>query len=280
VRRDDPALLAALAVVYTVIQLAGMARYGERTWTRQADAFGVYFGLFARLSIFEWRDGAVRRRPLLSGATTLRPRAGTVALLCVMIGVTGYDGLSGTQEWADWSPHLVHDVASLGLGPSASLEIVGTLGMALMIAIIAGIYRLGIGGVASVDPSRSRAQLSRRFAHTLIPIAGAYVIAHYFTFLVFQGQSLISLASDPLGHGADLFGTASVGIDRFIPRAGIWYCQVGALVLGHVAAIVLAHDRALVLYSDARTASRSQAWMLTAMVGFTGLGLWLLASIR
>jgi hypothetical protein len=40
---------------------------------------------------------------------------------------------------------------------------------------------------------------------------------------------------------------------------------------------VLAHDRALALYGDARLAVRSQYWMLTIMVGFTGLALWLLA---
>jgi hypothetical protein len=47
-----------------------------------------------------------------------------------------------------------------------------------------------------------------------------------------------------------------------------------------VAAIVLAHDRSLALFPDRRLATRSQQWMLTAMVGFTSLGLWLLASIK
>ena len=45
--------------------------------------------------------------------------------------------------------------------------------------------------------------------------------------------------------------------------------QVGALVVGHVLALVLAHDRALAIYGDARSAARSQYWMLAMMVGFT-----------
>jgi hypothetical protein len=40
---------------------------------------------------------------------------------------------------------------------------------------------------------------------------------------------------------------------------------------------VLAHDRALVVYDDARIATRTQYWMLTVMVGFTMLALWLLS---
>ena len=58
----------------------------------------------------------------------------------------------------------------------------------------------------------------------------------------------------------------------------IWYVQVGALVLGHVAALVLAHDRALVLYGSQRAATRSQLVMLVLMVCFTCLGLWLLSA--
>ena len=61
---------------------------------------------------------------------------------------------------------------------------------------------------------------------------------------------------------------------------GIWYVQVGALVVGHVTGLVLAHDRALALYRRAREATRSQYWMLVVMVGFTSLGLWLLSAVN
>ena len=46
------------------------------------------------------------------------------------------------------------------------------------------------------------------FVHSLVPIAMVYVVAHYLTFLVFEGQAISYLASDPLGQGWDLFGTA------------------------------------------------------------------------
>ena len=103
--------------------------------------------------------------------------------------------------------------------------------------------------------------------HTLIPIAAAYLVAHYFSLLAYNGQSLWSLASDPLGDGSDLFGGAGAAIDYSIVSAtAIAYVQIGALVAGHVAALVLAHDRALVVYGSARGATVSQVVMLIVMV--------------
>ena len=98
------------------------------------------------------------------------------------------------------------------------------------------------------------------------------------TLLAYNGQDLWRLASDPLGNGSDLFGGANFSIHYGVVSAtGIWYVQVGALVVGHVAALALAHDRALCLYRNTRLAVRSQYWMLGVMVGFTSLALCLLA---
>ena len=116
------------------------------------------------------------------------------------------------------------------------------------------------------------------FLPSLVPIVFAYAVAHYFTLLLFQGQGISFLASDPLGDGSDLFGTADSQIDYTIIGANAtWYWQVGFVILGHVAALMLAHDRALALYKDAKEAVRSQYWMLGIMVGFTTLALWLLS---
>jgi hypothetical protein len=136
-----------------------------------------------------------------------------------------------------------------------------------------------VSGMPRAELRLSRRELGRRFAHTLIPIAAAYLVAHYFSLLAYDGQDLWRLASDPLGDGSDLLGGAGTGIDYSIVSAtGIWYVQVGALVAGHVAALVLAHDRALAVYGSARAATRSQVVMLVMMVCFTCLGLWLLSA--
>ena len=112
-----------------------------------------------------------------------------------------------------------------------------------------------------------------------MPIALAYVVAHYWSLLAYQSQAASYLISDPLGHGSNIFGTAGGQIDySVLTPNSIWYVQVAALLLGHAAGLTLAHDRALVLYSEPGDAVRSQYWMLVVMVGFTSLGLWLLSA--
>ena len=76
------------------------------------------------------------------------------------------------------------------------------------------------------------------------------MLAHYFSLLLWQSQAIVYLASDPLGNGANMFGTSGYQIDyHVISYAAIWYVQVAALLTGHVGGLALAHDRALVLYA-------------------------------
>lgn len=278
--RGDPSNLAVLALAYAAIQLIGMSLYGIETWNRYADGLGVYFGLFARMSPLRWERGAMHRRGPLSGLTTLHAVPGTVALLCTMIGTTSFDGFSGGPTWGEIAPRMTNSLRNIGVSQATSLEIVFTLGLIVVVALVAGLYRLGVWGMrnaSSIDLPTD--ELGARFAHTLVPIALAYVVAHYFSLLAYQGQAMFYLVSDPLGSGANVFGTSQTTIDyTWISATGVWYVQVAALVLGHVAGLILAHDRALITFTDSRTATRSQYWMLAVMIAFTSLGLWLLSA--
>jgi hypothetical protein len=277
--KDDPSQLAIMALAYAAFQLVGMSLYGVEPWSKRGDAFGVYFGMFARISPLHWRDRALFTRPLLAGAPPLTPVAGTVALLCTMIGTTSFDGFSQGKTWNSIVPHLQDFFGDLGLNAEHALEWAGTVGIVVMCCLIGLLYRLGVLGMQTVGKRRPAGQLAGAFAHTLIPIALAYVVAHYFSLLAYQGQAMASLISDPLGDGSNLLGTATDTINyTWISATGIWYVQVAALVLGHVAGLALAHDRALALYAKARDATRSQYWMLAVMVAFTSLGLWLLSA--
>ena len=277
--RDDPSTLALLVLAYAAVQLVGMALYGIEPWTRHADGFSVYFGLFAALAPLRWADRTLAVRKPLSGITELRAIPGTVALLCVAIGTTSYDGLSGSERWGGAARDLQEAFVDAGLNGVRALELAETLGLVGMVGLVAALYRLGVAGMRSVDRVRAGTGLAGRFAHSLVPIAFAYVLAHYFSLLATQGQATAYLASDPLGTGANLFGTASATIDYGVVSANaIWYVQVASLLVGHVAGLVLAHDRALLVFGDPKAATRSQYWMLAVMVAFTALGLWLLSS--
>ncbi len=278
---DNPATLAWLSLAYFLLMLAGMALFGIETWSDRGDAFGGYFQLLSRLSPLDEHDGAIWLRAPLSGAPSLPQEAGMVAMVLAIIGITTFDGASNGVVWNNLQPHVQSVFSGLGLSDTPADEIADSLGLALAIGIVSGFYRVGVLGMRSVSRRFTATQLSRSFAHTLIPIAFAYVLAHYFSLLVWQGQGIAHLASDPLGNGADVFGTAQWRIHySFLGSTAIWYVQVVALVAGHVGGLTLAHDRALATYRRPQDAVRSQYWMLVVMVGFTSLGLWLLSAVN
>ena len=274
--RDDPALLAWLAIAYMITQLCGMSLFGRDTWSERADVFGAYFGLAARLApVTVDARRELRVRPVLSGLTELEPLPGTVAIVCVLIGTTSFDGAS-QGLWKQVGPSITRWFSDLGFGPTAADELAGTFGLLVAVAFVTTAYLVGVRAMSNAVRRRVAPV---RFAHTLAPIALAYVVAHYFSLLVFQGQAMIPLVSDPLGDGANLLGTAHDTINNsLLSNHMIWYVQVAALILGHIGGLVLAHDRALVLFKG-RAAARSQYWMLAIMIGFTSLGLWLLSTV-
>ncbi len=116
------------------------------------------------------------------------------------------------------------------------------------------------------------------FAASLLPIAVAYHLAHYASYLALAGQLMLPIASDPLGFGWDLFGTANHRIDLGVINAeGVWWTAAAALVIGHALSVFVAHAEAMRLFPDRRQAIRSQLPMMVFMVGLTSLSLWILA---
>ena len=273
-----PETVARAAIVYSAYALAMMVLFGTEKWCERGETFAVYFGMFGRLGPLEARDGRLGVRRMLAGATGWGAVPGSAAVVIASIGTTAYDGASegplvdpieSTFEW----------LVDQGIGLVASRRLAETLFLLLSIAVVALIFVAGVRGMRTVRRARPFGELVRAFAPSLIPIALAYVVAHYFSLFVFQEQAQFTyLLSDPLGEGSDLFGTASGGIDYgAIGTNAIWYVQVAALVIGHVTALVMAHDKAVALWGDPKLASRSQYWMLAVMVGFTCLGLYLLS---
>jgi hypothetical protein len=281
VEKDRPSILAALSLAYFLAMLVGMALFGVEEWSSQADGFGVYFNLLSKLSaLVRGDDGALYLRRPLSGATSLEIRSGTVAFICTQIGTTTFDGFSNGGIWRNNEPSLQSLFEGLGFNPTPAQELAYSVGLVFCILLISAVYRVGIFGVQQVSERYDRSTLTHTFVHSLVPIAFAYVLAHYFSLLLWQSQAMVYLASDPLGNGANIFGTSGYQIDyHIISYAAIWYVQVAALVSGHVGGLALAHDRALVLYKDPEEAVRSQYWMLAVMVAFTSFGLWLLSAV-
>ena len=274
---DFPRTLTTAIVGYTVLTLAAQGIWGVETWTRRGEAFSVYYHLLSRISPFEIRDRVLGLRPPLGGLPKLDTPPGTIAVVMVMIGTVTFDGLSQGALWASIEPALQDAFTAIGLSAETGLDLAGTIGLIGGVLLVAGFYWLGMEGARSVGGSFDGPQLRRLFVHTLVPIAAVYVLAHYVSYLVHEGQAIQYLASDPFGQGWDIFGRAAAAVDySVLSQSALYWIWLALVVTGHVAALILAHDRALATYGQVAQAVRSQYWMLSIMIGFTMLALWLL----
>jgi hypothetical protein len=275
----SPDALGLAALLYSLYTLAMMALFGVEKWCQTGEVFSVYFSMFSQLGSFGTKEGRLGRRLPLSAATHWATVPGSAAVVIASIASTSFDGAQegafkgGVKQTFEW-------LSEAGLSLTTSLRVTDTIFMALCFAGVGLVYLIGVQGMATVRGAPPLKKLRTGFAHTLIPIAFAYLVAHYFSLFVFQEQAQFTyLLSDPLGTATtDLFGTASSGIDfKLLSANAIWYVQVGALVIGHVVGLTLAHDRATAYWGDYRQAARSQYWMLAVMVAFTCFGLYLLS---
>jgi hypothetical protein len=259
--RAEPTTVAAFLIGYAVVHLALALWFGEG-WFARGDGFEVYSTVVARLSPWGRRDdGRLVLRNPLTNATVAPVEAGLGAVVVVLLGSTAFDGLSRTVFWQT-GPGAANDVLS------------GTLGLAVMIALVGALYVTGArlsgrlaGQPAGVQP--------RRYAGTVIPIVLGYTVAHYFSLLVLDGQTTWILASNPFGlQGLNLFGTYDNVVDlTAVGSDAIALVQVGGVVTGHVLGVTLAHERALL--SARRARASDQLPLVIVMVLFTlgGLGL-------
>ena len=274
----EPHDVAIAAAVYTGYALAGMALFGTEVWLERGETFSVYFGMFSRLAPLEVRRGRLGLRRALAAATHWAIERASVWVVVAAIGITAFDGAQeGVLSGAITS--TTDALGHVGLPTTLAFRVAETFFLLVSVGGIGAIFWIGVAGMTSVRGSPAFGELGRLFAHTLIPIALAYLVAHYFSYFVFGEQAQFTyLLSDPLGNGSDYFGTATGAINyAALSASAIWYVQVGALVCGHVTGLALAHDRAISIYGDPKQASRSQRWMLVVMVSFTCLGLFLLS---
>jgi hypothetical protein len=264
--RSDPRLVGALILAYAAFNLAPAWWFG-RDWFTRGDGFEAYSSLLARLCPIGRRgDGALVLRTPLTGLMKGDPEPGLTATACVLIGSTGFDGITRTTYWRD------------NVDPSSVPA--GTLGLAAAVGAVALLYVAALrlsARLTGQDPAAPHTRSGpARFAATLLPIALGYTLAHYFSFFVLEGQTTFILASDPFGTGLDLLGSTGNRVDYDLAGPTlIAQVQVNAIVLGHIAGTIAAHDLAL---RGPGPASRGQPPIAAVMVALTCAGLFALLS--
>lgn len=288
---DDPDRLAVAVGAYWLFTFAGMLAFGYRPWTRQVEFLSVFFGLVARLSLFDARRSGTMRRGIAACLPAAKlveeaplPPSG-VAFLLAALGSVSFDGFMRTFAW----------LGAIGVNP---LEFPGRTAVMLpdTIGLVGMIACLGAAFVAAVAVGETLAG-GRRFTSgtgglaasaglliwSIVPIAMAYHVAHYIVVFMVDGQYALAAISDPLSNGWNLFGTAGYHVSAgVVLGAGaawvIWNIQAAVIIGGHVLAVVIAHALAHRIHGSPAKAALSQIPLAVLMVGYTVFGLWLLSA--
>ncbi|MDQ4035610.1 MAG: hypothetical protein M3153_06735 [Chloroflexota bacterium] len=296
--------VALLMAGYTLLTLAGMLLFGQVAWLRSAELFEVELGWFGRIGPLARRSRSARLCDRCGEgcdprhcfdcpecsvaaddderAAVLRPwvvglgdagRPGwsdAIFIILALAGIT-YDGMREIAIGA-WMFNAIYPIVSAVLGPTSAATFLAV--ETLQLAAVAGAFLAAFVAVvlamrlAAGDGSqRPLGASAGRYAVTLLPIAGGYLLAHYLT-LVLQGVAwLPSLLADPL---------LSLSPQLDIPIVLVWYLSVAAIVGGHIAGVLLAHR--LALRDAPARATRAGLPILGLMIGYTVLSLWIIAS--
>lgn len=287
---EQPESLARIIVSYSIIVWLAMTLFGRTAWLKNMDPFEKLFSLvgrFAPLSRYE----VLPERPVVlrlpgAGLTEVRPGgASDLAFILLLLASVSFDGFTETPLWASflqWCSESQFLRSALLWAEGGRL---GALGLIKSVSLLAApmIFAAVLAFFCWLA-SRASGQrigvwrLMLLIAPSLLPIAIAYHLSHYLSYLLMAGQLAISLASDPFAMGWDLFGTSGRLIDiGVIGAKDVWYVSVAAIVVGHVVAVFLSHDEISRLLESRRDEIAAEIPILLLMMAFTASSLWILS---
>jgi hypothetical protein len=250
-----PDVLFVVLVGYTALTLAMMAQFGRDAWRANGEVFTVWFRMLGRLAPFALadEDGRVRRRGFASGLLEPGWTMADVVIVALGVGSILFDGLKQTQVWFDLFGQ--RDLLS------QTAQLLGFLALIVLAAVLVT-RAVGLGATGA----------------GLLPIAAGYLIAHYLTYLLIDGQGILVAISDPFQRGWDLFGTAfNEPTADWLPPGLIWTLQLAAVVGGHMLGAWGGHVVAT-LEADEGESPRGltlrQIPLAVVMVALTTLTLW------
>jgi hypothetical protein len=254
-----PRGLFIVLVGYTAFSLAMMAQFGRDAWRASGETFSVWFAVLGRLApltlVGDPGDGRVARRSFASGLLLPDWRVEDLVLIALGTGSILFDGLSQTQPW--------FEVFGAPGVPIRTLQLAGFLGLIVVAALLV-----------------SRLVGIRATAAGLLPIAAGYLVAHYFTYLLIDGQRIVIAVADPLQQGWDLgnLGWAFFEPDAtFLPPGFVWTVQLAAVVGGHMLGAWAGHvvsARESGAPRGERGHVRREVPLAVIMVALTTLTLW------
>jgi hypothetical protein len=173
-----------------------------------------------------------------------------IGLTAIATGSILYDGLSQTQSW-----HNIFGTPDLPIATFLlAVFLCGTVALVMLVGRVVGLTAMGAG---------------------LLPIAVGYLLAHYLTYLLGDGQRIVAAVSDPFRFGWDLLGTAAYEPNPlWIQSSLVWSFQLVAVIGGHVVGAWAGHVVAGGSHRRRRTDFIHQMPLAFAMVLLTTTTLW------
>jgi hypothetical protein len=264
--RTTLAVLRLWALAWLVILILGAIVFGQR-WIGATDPFEVYASTIAQMSIWRRVGDELRLVNPLAGLNAWHAPPGATAVVAALLGSTAFDSFTNTTWWIQTVQNSAVPTVVWGTG--------GLLAMIIIVFVSFSLAAVWMGRYGDRPPT----VYPRLMVGSLLPIVLGYVVAHYATLLIVEGQRTAINFSDPLGRGWNAFGSAEMGVNSgiFNHPTAIAMTQLCAIVGGHVLGIVCAHEKSVALLPPDR-AIRGQLPLLLVMIGYTCAGLLLLFS--
>lgn len=272
---DDPERLAKVAAGYWFFHFAMCGIFGLG-WLHRGEGFTLFFDLIAKLSVVARRGIRFPGKAIFSGSV---PDASVGVFAVTSLAIGSFDGLNETFWW----------MGQIGVNP---LEFPGRsavvwenrLGLFGSILLLNLVFAFAVWlGLVLTGRRGEFLRLWRMLALSILPIALGYHAAHYLTSALVNLQYFAVSLNDPMQTGVGFLGLNSHSIttsffNQHHTVRAIWLTQASAIVVAHIVAVILAHGITLTLFRRHGPAVIAQLPISIFMIGYTFLGLWLLAS--
>ena len=194
------------------------------------------------------------------------------AMVIVMLAMTTFHGLTMTPVWGTIVVALQRTLSL----PYLAAFTVGMFGFLGVVAASYHVFASWSHRIAPI-PGVTRRQLWIRYAYAFLPIALFYHFAHNSMHFFIEGGAIVPAISDPFGWGWNLMGTAGIQPGPMLGPVAVWSITLTFIFMGQIWSLLAARRISLQICGSNRTAFRSRAPIVAAMIGYSILSLWIVA---
>ena len=197
--KNHPAELALALAAYSALTFLGMALFGREKWLANGEVFTCVFGTFAQfgpLTAIPDRPGIRVRMPAAGLLEDPPSTISMVALVVALLATVTFDGVLETPLWARLDLAAMHWASEFSsrdvliLREDQAVRLVRSIGLVGCILVFLAVYVI-VCWLTAAAARQHTALVLRSFVLTLVPIAIAYHVAHYFALFFLGGQYLI-----------------------------------------------------------------------------------------